>query len=66
MIDEVLEIFETNAKSELILNILLFSDMTRWTSKKMLRFIDAIESIVTGGLDSNRVLVSYNPILIRI
>ena len=63
IIEQILKIFSTGAKSELILNVLLFSDFSRWEQKVLRSFLDMIKEIITNGHEQNRILLCYNPVL---
>jgi len=59
----ILEIFENGAKTELILNLLIFSDLTRWEQTRIRHFVNMIKDIVKSSHEKNRILLCYNPIL---
>jgi hypothetical protein len=58
-----LQIFGQGAKTELILNILIFTDFARWEQKTIKEFITMIKEIISSGHELNRILLCYNPIL---
>lgn len=63
IIEHILGLFKKGAKSELLLNVLLFSDFTRWEQINLRALLEMIKEIVTEEHEQNRILLSYNPIL---
>mmetsp|Transcript_45393 Transcript_45393/g.33177 ORF Transcript_45393/g.33177 Transcript_45393/m.33177 type:complete len:248 (+) Transcript_45393:1299-2042(+) len=59
----ILGIFAGGAKTELILNLLIFSDLSRWEQSRIRVFVNMIKDIVKQAHESNRILLCYNPIL---
>lgn len=57
-----MNLFEAGSKTELILNVLLFADFSRWKQKVLRSFLDMIKEIITSGHEQNRILLCYNPI----
>lgn len=45
------------------MNILIFADFARWPPTSLEQFIDYIEEICTNEHDTNRIVLSYNPVL---
>ena len=64
LIDEVLNILSTGSKSELILNILGYMDLLRWTRSQIKRFINQMRQCVIENFEKNPITISYNPILL--
>jgi hypothetical protein len=64
VIETILELLEKRNKTEQVLNIMLFANFSRWEQKYLKRFIDQIKGIVFEGHEENRLLLSYNPIMI--
>jgi hypothetical protein len=60
---KVIDILNHGAKTELVLNVLLFTDFTRWEQKLKRRFIDEVKEILQSGHEKNRILLCYNPIM---
>ncbi len=46
VLDMIMEIFENGSKTELILNLLIFSDLTRWEQKRIRHFVNMIKDII--------------------
>ena len=63
VLEHILDLFAKGAKSELILNVLLFSDFTRWETVKLKSLLDMIGEMVTEEHEQNRILLCYNPIM---
>jgi hypothetical protein len=63
VLDHILDLFAKGAKSELILNVLLFSDFTRWETVKLRSLLDMIGEMVTEEHEQNRIMLCYNPIM---
>ena len=59
----MMEVFATGSKTELVLNILMYSDLTRWEQKRIRHFVNMIKDIIKQAHESNRILLCYNPIL---
>jgi hypothetical protein len=63
VINELLVIMKTRAKTELILNVLLYADFSVWKQRDLNTFIEGLEEIGDKSHFQNRVVLSYNPIL---
>mmetsp|Transcript_43453 Transcript_43453/g.41916 ORF Transcript_43453/g.41916 Transcript_43453/m.41916 type:complete len:227 (-) Transcript_43453:2526-3206(-) len=63
ILDMILGIFEGGAKTELILNLLIFSDLSRWEQARIRWFVNMIKDIIKSAHEKNRILLCYNPIL---
>ena len=63
IINTILELFDIGSKSELILNVLLFADFSRWKQKQLKMLMEMIEEILSSGHEQNRILLCYNPVL---
>jgi hypothetical protein len=63
ILDILMETFDEGTKTELVLNVLTFSDLSRWEQKRIRKFVDIIKEIVKASHDKNRILLCYNPIL---
>jgi len=63
VIEHILGLFEKKAKSELILNVLLFSDFTRWETIKMKTLLGMLEEMISEEHEQNRIMLCYNPIM---
>jgi len=63
IIDEIFSLFKKRCRSELILNVLLFSDLSRWQQTNLRSLLSMIAEIVTEEIEQNRILLAYNPIL---
>lgn len=64
VLDTIMGIFEHGSKTELILNTLIFSDLTRWDLGRLRKFIAMINDIIKSAHEKNRILLCYNPILV--
>lgn len=64
MRNELLDIISRKAKTEFVLNVLLYADFTIWPLMQVKDLIDAIGEITNETkVENNRILLSYNPIL---
>ena len=63
VVNELLFMMQSKAKTELVLNVLLYADFSVWTQRALNTFIEGLEEIATLGHFTNRVVLSYNPIL---
>jgi hypothetical protein len=63
VIQQVLKIFGRGSRSELLLNVMLFSDFTRWEQINLRALLNMLKEIVTEEHEQNRILLCYNPIL---
>ena len=63
IIDHILDLLSKLAKTELLLNVLLFSDFTRWDQGRLRQLLDMINEIASEEHEQNRILLSYNPIM---
>lgn len=63
VIDDILAIFKTMSRTELLLNTLMYTDFGRWEQRQIRIFIKHISSIVSSGHEQNRILLCYNPIM---
>ena len=55
---------KTKAKTEFVLNILIFADFSNgWNQLILQDLIDCIEEISQNDHEQNRIVLSYNPIL---
>jgi hypothetical protein len=63
VIEHILGLFEKKAKSELILNVLLFSDFTRWETAKLNSLLDMLKEMISEEHEQNRIMLCYNPIM---
>lgn len=60
---ELLDMLSHKAKTELVLNVLIFADFSRWPQRDLRDFIDYVSEITSMGHEQNRILLTYNPIL---
>jgi len=60
---ELLAQLQSKAKTEFILNILIFADFSRWKQIDLQQFIDCIDEMTGDPHEQNRIVLSYNPIL---
>ena len=63
VLQHLLDLFAQRAKSELLLNVLLFSDFTRWETVKLKALLEMIAEMVTEEHEQNRIMLCYNPIM---
>ena len=45
------------------MNVLLFSDFTRWETVKLQSLLNMIKEMITEEHEQNRILLCYNPIM---
>lgn len=64
LVDEVLGILATGAKTELILNVLGFMNLLKWSRAQIKRLVDRLHLIVVENHERNPITISYNPILL--
>ena len=64
VLEHILNLFAKGARSELILNVLLYSDFSRWETTKLKSLLDMLSEIVVEEHEQNRILLSYNPIML--
>lgn len=64
LIDEVLKIFMTGTKTELILNVLMYMNLMKWTRVQIQRLVSHFSSMVSESHERNPITISYNPILV--
>jgi hypothetical protein len=64
LIDEVLRILASGAKTELVLNVLGFMNLLKWSRGQIKRFVDRMHMIVVENHEKNPITISYNPILL--
>ena len=58
----LLEMLSHKAKTELVLNVLIFADFSRWRQQQLREFIDFLTEMSGESHEQNRILLSYNPI----
>jgi hypothetical protein len=63
IITEILNIFQTGAKTELLLNVLIYTDFLRWRHVQLACLIKEFSDIIKQRQDENRMMLCYNPIL---
>ena len=63
MIQEIIDALMSKAKTEFILNLVIFADFSRWPQLKLKEFIDCIDEMTYEEHEMNRIVFSYNPIL---
>jgi hypothetical protein len=63
VIEAILKIFKRGTRSELLLNVMLFSDFTRWKQAELKNLLDMLKEIVSEEHERNRILLCYNPVL---
>ena len=64
LIDEVLRIFQLGAKTELILNIIMYMNLLKWSRLQVKKFLDHLALMVYENHEKNPITIAYNPILI--
>jgi len=64
IITEIIAIMHISTKTELILNVLIFTDFTRWSSTQLKEVLEWIGSITGEDSISNLMYKCYNPILV--
>lgn len=60
VVEEILKNLEKGRKIELCLNILVYTDFSRWRQPEVKRLIDVFDSFVNGNDESNPILVTSN------
>lgn len=55
--------FEDGSKTNFILNVLLLSDISAWKIRHLQDLLEMIENFVEESYETNRLLLSYNPLL---
>lgn len=63
VINEIFALFRKRMRSELVLNVLLFSDLSRWEQTQLRTLLGMLAEMVTEEIEQNRILLAYNPIL---
>lgn len=63
VINEIFALFRKRMRSELVLNVLLFSDLSRWEQTQLHTLLGMLAEMVTEEIEQNRILLAYNPIL---
>lgn len=60
----LLDYFRKGTRTELLLNVLLFSNLTFWEQTRLRSFLDMLKEIVSvKQQDLNRILLCYNSVL---
>ena len=60
---ELLDQLSLKQKTEFVLNILSFTDWSRWPPVELEKLIDHLEEMNDKQHEQNRIVLSYNPIL---
>ena len=63
IVNEIFSLFRKRMRSELILNVLLFSDLSRWEQTHLRTLLGMLAEMVNEEIEQNRILLAYNPIL---
>lgn len=63
VIQEILGLFETGSRSELLLNVLLLSDFNHWEQTYLRQLLDILKEIVEAEQEQNKIILCYNPVL---
>ena len=58
----ILELFEHKARTEFLLNVLLFVEFQNWPQQDLKDIIEAIAEIPEENAAKNRITLTYNPI----
>lgn len=64
LIEEIIRIFKTGSKTELILNVLMYMNLMKWSRDQIKQFVGQLSLIVFENHEKNPITISYNPILI--
>jgi hypothetical protein len=64
LIGEIMRIFKTGSKTELILNIMMYMNLMKWSRDQIKQFVGQLSMIVFENHERNPITISYNPILI--
>jgi hypothetical protein len=64
LIDEVLRILQLGAKTELILNVIMYMNLLKWSRVQVKHFLDHLGLMVYENHEKNPITIAYNPILI--
>lgn len=59
-----MQILEHKENTILVLNVLLYADFSIWPQIQLREIIEKLEEISELGATLNRILLSYNPILL--
>ena len=63
VVDEILYLLESKAKTELVLNCLSFADFSSLRQEDLSAIIDFIAEMTSNEpVEQNRILLAYNPI----
>ena len=63
VIDAITDQLHLKAKTEFILNILIFADFGRWGQEKLSELVEFFDNMTDPAYEQNRIVLSYNPIL---
>ena len=59
-----MRIFKTGCKTELILNVMMYMNLMKWSRDQIKQFVGQLSLIVFENHEKNPITISYNPILI--
>lgn len=59
----ILKMLNEGSKTEVALNLFLFTNFSRWKTEYLRDFIDEIKHIIERKHQDNKILICYNPIL---
>jgi len=62
-IDEVIKIFRSGARIDLLMNVLGYMEFTKWTQKQLKDFVNIAQSITYEKFEMNIIVLASNPIL---
>lgn len=63
MIDLLLSLLKTGAKTELVINVFLSTDFIKWQKYQIKNFLEEIKYLIIEGHEKNKIMLCYNPIL---
>lgn len=61
---EIQDMLDLKSKTELVLNVCLYADLSMWPQETLRRFIESLQDITEStNHEQNRIVLCYNPIL---
>lgn len=63
LLSTLFSLFRRRMRTELLLNVLLFSDLSRWEQTQLRTLLAVISEVVSEEIEQNRILLTYNPIM---
>ena len=63
MIEHILKILKSGAKSELMMNLLIYADIAAWDYEHIGILVEELRSITKSGIYDNKIMLCYNPLM---